>query len=93
VIGIIAWSKSYLFISSKVRFHVEALVVDKRFRRLGIAKKLLNYLEKIAKNHSPSIVDLTSGLRRVADGTHSFYDMLGYCNEGKMAKLYLRKEF
>jgi len=49
-------------------------------------------MEELAKQSSPCIIDLTSGLRRKKDGTHEFYKSLGYQNKGYMAKLYLRKE-
>lgn len=92
IIGVIAWSKSDLFVSDKARFHIEALVVLKNHRGLGIGKKLILFLEELAQEHSPAIVDLTSGIRRAKDGSHEFYKSLGYQNEGPMAKLYLRKE-
>lgn len=92
VVGFIAWSKSILFVLDKTRFHIEGIVVDKSFRGHGIGKKLMDFIEKLAYNSRPSIIDLTSGLRRSADGTHEFYKKLGYQNEGYMAKLYLRKE-
>jgi GNAT superfamily N-acetyltransferase len=92
VTGLIAWSKSMLFVSDAVRFHIEGLIVDENYRGQGVGKKLIYFLEKIAKNSTPSIIDLTSGLRRAKDGSHEFYQALGYKNEGHMAKLYFRKE-
>ncbi|MCC8417130.1 MAG: GNAT family N-acetyltransferase [Rickettsia endosymbiont of Bryobia graminum] len=92
IIGFVAWSKSLLFISDKTRFHIEGLIVDKLFRGCGVGKELMNYIEKIADQYGPSIIDLTSGLRRSSDGTHEFYKKLNYHNDGCMAKLYLRKE-
>lgn len=92
IVGLVAWSKSELFISDKSRFHIEGLVVSESNRSKGIGKKLMLFVEAIAKHHSPAIVDLTSGLRRAVYGSHKFYESLGYKNEGPMAKLYLRKE-
>ena len=92
VMGWVAWSKSDLFILDKVRFHIEGLVVASEYRGKGIGKKLMEFVEEIAKKYSPAIIDLTSGLRRAGDGSHEFYKSLGYKNEGYMAKLYLRKE-
>ena len=92
IIGFVAWSKSKLFVSDIVRIHIEGLVVDKNHRGQNIGKKLMIFVEEIAKNYIPAIIDLTSGLRRVGDGAHQFYHNLGYKNEGLMAKLYLRKE-
>lgn len=91
VIGWIAWSKSNLFVSETTRIHIEGLVVDKNFRGKGVGKKLMIAIEEFAKQFSPCIIDLTSGLRREKDGSHDFYKSLGYHNEGHMAKLYLRK--
>ena len=93
VVGWVAWSKSQLLVVDKVRFHIEGIVIDDRYRGLGIGTKLMDFIENIARNSSPSIIDLTSGTRREKDGTHEFYKKLGYKNEGLMAKLYLRKEF
>lgn len=92
IIGLIAWSQTILFVDDKMRFHVEALVVNKKYRGKGIGKKLILSLEKIAQQHVPSIIDLTSGVRRAPEGTHAFYNRLGYKNDGPMAKIYLRKE-
>ena len=92
IVGLVAWSKSDLFVLDKVRFHIEGLIVSESHRGIGIGKKLMTLVEDIAKQHAPAIVDLTSGLRRAKDGSHEFYKCLGYKNEGYMAKLYLRKE-
>jgi GNAT superfamily N-acetyltransferase len=98
IIGLVAWSRSDLFVSDKVRFHIEALIVSDQHRGIGIGigigigKKLIHFVEGVAKQNSPAIVDLTSGLRRAEEGNHEFYKRLWYQNEGLMAKLYLRKE-
>ena len=91
IAGFIAWSKSNLFVSNAVRFHIEALVVVSHCRGKTIGKKLMEFVEQEAKKNAPSIIDLTSGLRRKKDGAHEFYKKLGYHNDGHMAKLYLRK--
>ncbi|CZL28831.1 GNAT family N-acetyltransferase [Legionella pneumophila] len=90
-VGWVAWSKSHLFVSATTRIHIEGLVVDQNHRGKGIGKKLMIAIEEFARQFSPCIIDLTSGLRRVKDGSHDFYKSLGYHNEGHMAKLYLRK--
>jgi ribosomal protein S18 acetylase RimI-like enzyme len=92
IVGLVAWSKSDLFVSDKVRFHIEGLIVAENHRGMSIGKKLMEFVEEIAKQHAPAIIDLTSGIRRAKDGSHEFYKRLGYQNEGLMAKLYLRKE-
>ncbi|MGD9109205.1 MAG: GNAT family N-acetyltransferase [Gammaproteobacteria bacterium] len=93
IVGWVAWSKSMLFVLPKVRLRIEGIVVDNKYRRRGVGKKLMRFVEDVAKELSPCVIDLTSGLRRKKDGSHEFYKSLGYANEGYMAKLYLRKEF
>lgn len=92
VVGWVAWSKSYFFILDKTRIHIEGLVVDSCYRGQGIGKQLMGFVEEIAQQYYPVIIDLTSGVRRSKDGSHAFYKSIGYHNEGYMAKLYLRKE-
>ena len=92
VVGLVAWSKSDLFVSDKVRFNIEGLIVAENHRGMRIGKKLMEFVEEIAKQHAPAIIDLTSGIRRAKNGSHEFYKRPGYQNEGLMAKLYLRRE-
>ena len=92
IVGFVAWSKSKLFVSDSIRIHIEGLVVDKEYRGKAVGKKLMLFVEEYARSCGPAIIDLTSGLRRAEDGSHQFYDKLGYKNEGLMAKLYLRKK-
>ena len=92
IIGFVAWSMSKLFVLDKVRFHIEGIATHEKYRGKGIGRKLMEFVERIAFEHSPAIIDLTSGIRRAKEGTHEFYKKLGYKNEGHMAKLYLRKE-
>lgn len=92
IVAFVAWSKTHLFVSNKVRFHIEALIVSENFRGKSIGKKLMLFVENLAKIYHPAIIDLTSGIRREKEGTHEFYKRLGYQNEGPMAKIYLRKE-
>ncbi len=91
VVGFIAWSQSYLFVSNTARFHIEGLIVAQNYRGKGIGKKLMLFVEEIAKSHSPAIVDLTSSLwREETTKAHSFYQNLGYDN--KKHSSYFRKE-
>lgn len=92
ITGFIAWTTTDHLISDATRFSIVGIVVSTNHRNMGIGKKLMTFVEGIAKQHSPAIIDLTSGLRRAQDGTHEFYKRIGYKNEGHMAKLYLRKE-
>ncbi len=91
-VGCVAWSKTPLFVSEMTRIHIEGLVVEESYRSQGVGKKLMTFVEAFAHQFKPVIIDLTSGLRRAPEGTHDFYQALGYHNNGPMAKVYLRKE-
>ena len=71
---------------------VDGLVVSASHRGTGIGKKLMQFVEDIARQNSPVIIDLTSSPSRARDGAHEFYKRIGYQNEGATAKLYLQKE-
>lgn len=92
IVGFVAWSQSNLFVSDKIRIHIEGIAVDKNYRGQNAGKQLMQFVENHAQKSSPAIIDLTSGMRRANEGSHEFYKKLGYKNEGFMAKLYLRKE-
>ncbi|MFZ4115943.1 MAG: GNAT family N-acetyltransferase [Chthoniobacterales bacterium] len=92
IIVCIAWTTKNVFVVNKTRFHLEGIVVDECYRGQGIGRKLMTFLEEIAKEFGSVIIDLCTGLRRSKEGTHEFYRKLGYANEGPMVKLYLRKE-
>lgn len=91
IVGWVAWANTFLIVSPMRRLHIEGLVVDENCRGQKIGKALMQHVEEIAKQYSPCIVDLTSGLRRAKMGTHQFYHALGYRNKGDMEKVYLRK--
>ncbi len=92
VVGWVAWSKSELLILAKTRFNIEGLVVDEQHRAKGIGKKLMAFVEEVASTFSPSVIDVTSGVRRAKEGTHEFYKRLGYKHDGPKAKTFFRKE-
>lgn len=92
VAGWVAWSSSSFFVFDQIKFRIEGLIVSSSYREKGIGKELMRFVEATAQEHSPCIIELTSGMRRANEGTHEFYKKLGYSNEGHMAKLYLRKE-
>ena len=57
---------------------LSALVVDERCRRMGIGRALIALAETTAAQRGCTYIELTSNLRRRADGTYDFYDSLGY---------------
>lgn len=92
IVGLIAYSKTKIFVSGKTRIHIEGLVVDKNHRRKGIARNLLLHLEKFVLGTEPVVVDLVSGVKRAPLGAHDFYKNMGYELEGDRRKIYFRKE-
>jgi N-acetylglutamate synthase-like GNAT family acetyltransferase len=57
---------------------LSAVVVDNRYRREGIGRALVEFAEAEARRRDCSTIELTSSLRRKADGTYDFYASLGY---------------
>ena len=92
IVGLVAWSMAMMLVVPKMRLRIEGLVIDAQYRHQGIAKKLMVHVEEFAKQFSPCVIEITSGMKRAKEGTHQFYEAIGYRNEGSMAKLYLRKE-
>lgn len=92
VIGLVAFSKTPIFVKKAWRVHIEALVVDALFRHQGLGRRLLEYVQNVTASLGKRVVDLTSGQHRAASGAHAFYRTLGFANEGSSEKIYLRKE-
>jgi GNAT superfamily N-acetyltransferase len=57
---------------------IGALVVDRKHRRLGIGRALMNRPETWARERGCSMVRLTSSATRTA--AHRFYEDIGYSN-------------
>jgi GNAT superfamily N-acetyltransferase len=57
---------------------IAGLVVDGRYRRLGIGRELLSHAERWAIERECSVVRLRSSAARTA--AHRFYERLGYTN-------------
>jgi len=57
---------------------LSAVVVDAQYRRRGIGRDLVAFAETAAARLGCSSMELTSNLRRKADGTYDFYASLGY---------------
>ncbi|OBZ10263.1 GNAT family N-acetyltransferase [Bacillus sp. FJAT-26390] len=56
---------------------ISVIVVDRQAKRKGIGKVLMDYADKLAKEHECKGTWLVSGLTRV-DEAHKFYKELGY---------------
>ena len=59
---------------------IETTIVDEKFRRQGIATKLIECCEEKAKEKGCKVVELDSGLPR--ESAHQFYESRGYAKRG-----------
>ena len=73
IVGLVAWSKSSLFVSDSTRFHIEGLVVASRYRGQGIGKMLMNspyaktlFLRKFISSFIEAILAATNNLYLMA---------------------------
>ncbi len=57
---------------------LSAIVVDKEFRGAGIGRTLMAFAEMKAIQSGCTIMEVSSSLRRKAEGTYDFYASLGY---------------
>ena len=69
---------------------IEALVVDEKHRNQGIATKLLQETESLARRKGCDSISLTSNKGR-GQNIYNFYVNHGYKNDGLRAQWYLTK--
>jgi GNAT superfamily N-acetyltransferase len=76
----IAWVHATILevVESEAFVIIAGLVVDKNYRRQGIARLLMSHVEEWARQRECFIVRLTSSSTRT--GAHRFYEQLGYEN-------------
>lgn len=91
ILGCIALHVYDLFHSTERYARIVSLIVRDTYRRQGIGKRLLRKAERYATLQNCSMLELSSSLKRIKQGTHLFYEALGYKNEGEFETNYLRK--
>jgi GNAT superfamily N-acetyltransferase len=76
----IAWVHAAIveFVESEAFVIIGGLVVDKDYRRQGIARLLMSHVEQWARQRGCFVVRLSSSSTRL--GAHRFYEQLGYEN-------------
>ena len=84
LIGFI-WLYPHIYLGEK-RIHVNQIIVDKTFRKRGIAQKLLTEAEKKANAQRISTIDLF--VSEVNKGALNLYEKLGY----KIERRYMKKQ-
>ncbi len=76
VVGYLLLTKVYNPIKKVFYFIVDNVCVLSSYRGQGIGKKLLDYVDKVAKEDNISYITLTSGYQRLA--AHKLYEKCGY---------------
>lgn len=74
IVGIVLLSPMVILVGQKD--WIEDVVIDTKYRRLGIASKLMDMAEEASKRHKAQSVNLTSGRRR--SDAHQLYRDRGY---------------
>jgi GNAT superfamily N-acetyltransferase len=60
---------------------IENVIIDEKYRKKGIGKKLMETVVKYAKGNNCYKIVLLSGIKR--EGAHKFYEKIGFNGESK----------
>lgn len=64
------WAQGYLL-------HIDDLIIDSDYRRMGIATLLMDEARSYGREHGCRYLELESGFQRIE--AHRFYDRYGFC--------------
>jgi GNAT superfamily N-acetyltransferase len=78
VIGYIGLNKNYFWEQDGYYIRVQALVVSKNFRQLGVGQKLITSAEQLARQLNTNIILLNCGNRDERKSAHKFYPNIGF---------------
>lgn len=78
VVGYIGLTKNYFWEQDGEYLKVQALVVDTKFRTLGVGQKLIDMAEQVAKQNNINILLLNCGNRDERQSAHRFYQKVGF---------------
>lgn len=85
-LGVIGFSYDFRLSVGKM-IYIEDLIIDENYRNLGIGKKLMDYVEEIAKKQNIKTLILDSAIHRKQ--AHKFYERLGFINTSNNYKKFL----
>lgn len=91
LVGVIAFNYYEHFRLPKGCCHIDTLVIDKEQRGKGIGKKLIQEVEHYAAKRGAIAVELITANYRRSDGTHNFYESLGYKDHQTLDYTYFSK--
>jgi GNAT superfamily N-acetyltransferase len=91
LVGLIAIAGHHPFLFPNLTYKVASILVDKRYRRQGVGRSLMEHIEIFVKENGGDMIDLTASPMRAKHGTHSFFESQGYGNSGAIETTYFRK--
>lgn len=77
-VGFIGFARMYMFEADEDYIRILALVVDKDYRRKGIAAALIEKVKQFAKESGVESLALNSGITNERESAHLFYQNLGF---------------
>lgn len=92
ILGFITFILYECFLFEGGCVHIESLVVDTEQRGKGIGKKLMHAVEQYAITAGAVFSELITLESRRKDGTHGFYEKLGYKDGTSSGLTYFSKE-
>ena len=78
VIGYMGLNKNYFWEQDGSYIRIQALVVDEKYRRLGVGQKLTEFAEKLARRLNIKAIILNCGNREERQAAHQFYSKMGF---------------
>lgn len=78
VIGYTGVSKNYFWEQDGCFIRIQALVVSQQHRRLGVAQKLIDAVEALARQVNARLIVLNCGNREERRQAHQFYPKMGF---------------
>lgn len=73
--------------------HIETLIIDENARGKDVGNQLVQAIEKQAQRNNCEYSELLTLELRRKDGTHNFYEKLGYKDQDKAGITYFVKSF
>ena len=78
VAGYIGLNKNYFWEQDGCFIRIQALVISKEYRRMGIGEKLIDAAERKAKEVDAKLIILNSGNKPEREAAHQFYPQMGF---------------
>lgn len=78
VVGYIGFNKNYFWEQDGSFIRIQALVISKECRRMGIGEKLIDSAEKKAREVGAKLIILNSGNKPEREAAHKFYPKMGF---------------